>query len=267
MKWACASLGVLLLFLFTSPFTSAAADAAGGPDWKEIKSGHFILFYEGAQSVFADTVVRSAESFYDEIAHSLGYSRKDQFWLWEKRCRIYLYGSKEKFHQTSGQKAWSNGYALLATRTIISYQGSQEFLQGVLPHELAHLILKDFVGGESTLPLWMDEGLAMAQEKQRRVELDQIARKSIQDKKWIPLAKLSQTHSMVAASADEVALFYAESQSLVRFLLSAEKPGRFVQLCRDIRDGIVFEEALKKNYPKEFESVSELETKWVASNG
>lgn len=263
MKWIQKFFLVLVSYFIFPNFLSAAPPVS---EWNEIKSEHFILFYQGNRSAFDDSVLGRAESYYDEIAQSLGYSRRDQFWLWDNRCRIYLYGTKEDFHKTSGQNIWSNGYADLENRTVVSYQNSNEFLEAVLPHELAHLILRDFVGGAHTIPLWLDEGLAMAQEKKRLHQLDQIVQKAIVEQKWIPLQKLAQVRSMTSSTSQEATLFYAEAQSLVRFLLTSRDPARFLQLCRDLRDGASFEKSLQRNYPMEFSSVQKLETKWLAAH-
>lgn len=255
---------LLSLFFIAGSLSSARLVES---EWKEIKSDHFVLRYQGADLKFADAVLRHAEADYDEIARSLGYSRRDQFWLWDNRCQIDLYETREAYQSASGETAWSNGYAIPKTRTIVSYQGSQEFLDSVLPHELAHLILKDFVGNaDRAVPLWLDEGLAMAQEKKKRDYFDQIVHEMITKKKWIPFKMLAQIRSVQSFSTDEAALFYAQAQSLVRFLLEANSSGRFVQLCRNLRDGHSFEEALRKNYHGQFQSLEELEAKWVEAH-
>ncbi|MBI4357923.1 MAG: hypothetical protein HY584_01365 [Candidatus Omnitrophica bacterium] len=234
--------------------------------WQELKNKHFKLYYLGANPVFPERVLQLAEQYYDEVAKSLGYARRSDFWLWENRALIYLYETKDEFHEATKQPAWSNGFAVLSKRTIVSFQGSEEFLESVLPHELAHLIFRDFVGGNKTIPLWMDEGLAMAQEKKRIPELDQLVTEAIRQKKWIPLDTFIRIRSLHQVSSNEAALFYAQAQSLVRFLLSSSAGASFVALCRDLRDGHPLEEAIRKNYPKTFRSLKELETKWVEAH-
>ncbi len=148
--------------------------------WQTKKSDHFILYYEGMDQTFPDRVVREAESHYGEITDALGFSRRSEFWLWEKRCRIYLYGSKEEYHTLTKQEEWSGGFSVPSDRKIVSYQGSGEFSDSILPHELAHLIFRDFLGTKNgQVPLWMDEGLAMAQEKTKRVSLDALVKNMV----------------------------------------------------------------------------------------
>jgi hypothetical protein len=234
-------------------------------DWKDVKGDHFIIYHQrGSDRKFPEQVLRKAESYYDDLADELGYSRRSDFWLWHNRCSIYLYPSKAAFQEITQQAPWSNGFAIPEKRTIVSYEGAEEFLDSLLPHELAHLIFRDFVGIQNqVIPLWLDEGLAMAQEQAKRPSFDQLVKRLISEKKWIPLDGLVQIKSMNGTSTQNAAVFYAQAQSLVRFLLKAGAPARFIQFCRDLRDGSSLEEGLRKNYPQEFPSIQEFEKEWI----
>ena len=74
---------------------------------------------------------------------------------------------------------------------------------------------------------------------------------------------ISQVQSMQGRSAQEAAMFYAQAQSLVRFLLAQPESGRFLHFCRDLRDGVALEDALRKNFPKDFTSVEVFQEKWI----
>lgn len=253
---------VILLFLASVPLW-----AQNSGDWSELKGDHFIVYYRAGERNFADQVLRQAERYYDRIAGSLGYSRRSEFWLWENRCRIYVHPNRESFQKVAQQAAWSSGFAIPEERTIVSFSEAAEFLDSVLPHELTHLIFRDFVGIQNEeIPLWLDEGLAMAQEEARRPFFDQWVKRMIANRNWIPVVDINPIRSMSGASTEQAAIFYAEAQSLVRFLLDAGEPARFVQFCRDLRDGKLLEEALRKNYPRRFDSIADFERAWVQSH-
>jgi hypothetical protein len=250
--------------------TTLPKGALGASKWNEIKSDHFILYERGGERRFLDRLLQLAESYYDKMAEELGYSRRGGFWLWDNRCRIYLYESKEAYQNATRQPGWSSGYAIPERRIIVSYHGSEEFLDSTLPHEMAHLIFREFIGGRRHIPLWLDEGVAMAQEEKRREEFDRVVQQTIREKSWIPLKSLNKIRTLKEMGTDEAALFYTQSQSLVRYLLASEGSEHFVQFCRDLRDGKTLEEAVRKNYSYDFRSTEELESKWVSkhrSNG
>jgi len=61
----------------------------------------------------------------------------------------------------------------LSEKSILSFYGSHSFIDSILPHEIAHLIFRDFVGLSEHIPVWLDEGVAQWAEvkKQRQIML------------------------------------------------------------------------------------------------
>ena len=53
------------------PMGSAAKEG-----WRELKSSHFILYYQGAEPSFPERVRQEAEAHYEALAKSLGFSRR-----------------------------------------------------------------------------------------------------------------------------------------------------------------------------------------------
>ena len=146
------------LYFFVSCFFSAVtltADEIG--EWKELKGEHFIVCYLQNED-FADDVLDKSEVYYSRIAADLNYPRYSEFWTWDKRVKIYIHPNLESFLKATGQPQWSRGMADYNNKQIISYAWSGGFLESLLPHEIAHLIFRDFVGFKSEIPLWLDEG-------------------------------------------------------------------------------------------------------------
>ncbi len=238
-------------------------------DWNELKGTHFIVHYRGSGASYPMAVMKKAEQYYNRIASDLGYPRRSQFWLWENRCKIFLYPTRQDFLSSSpNAAAWSSGFAVPGKRMIVSYEGAETFLDSILPHELAHLVFRDFVGlDNASIPLWLDEGIAMSQELEKREIFDRLVRQSISEKKWIPADQLNGIRSIQEYSTSQAAQFYAQSQSMVRFLLkSGGPPDRFIQFCRDLRDGKNLDEAFSSNYQRKFPSVQKFEEAWVQAH-
>ena len=62
-----------------------------------------------------------------------------------------------------------------------------------------------------------------------------------------------------------VALFYAQSASVVGFLINQRGGEAFGSFCRSLRDGKPVDAALAGIYPDDFPSVDLLEQKWLKS--
>jgi hypothetical protein len=149
-------------------FLPAASYAAG---WEEVKGTHFIVCYDpstvnppgsgysGDISRFASDILDRAERYYTRIAADLGYARASEFWTWDKRVRILIYAGHAAYVASSGHPAWSHGMADYGKKEIASYAFSPRLPDSILPHELAHLIFRDFVGFKGEVPHWLDEGV------------------------------------------------------------------------------------------------------------
>lgn len=258
------TLGTAFILIWAGAAAPAVYAQAGA--WQELKSDHFIVYSAEGGGDFAGEAARRSETYYDDIAAWLGYARRGEFWTWDNRCRIYLYGSREDYIRETGQPAWSGGAAVLEKRTILSFRDAPDFLTSVLPHELAHLIFRDFTGAANgQVPLWLDEGIAMSQEKARRKEFDEWIAKMVKEKNWIPVKELMNVTSLQGDSGAGAVMFYAEAQSIVRFLVEKYGSERFQNFCRSLRDGAKPEEALEKNYPSDFPSLGAFEERWAAS--
>ena len=239
-------------------FISAPACAES---WQELKGDHFIVYYLSNEP-FAKQVARRSEFYYNQIASDLGYARYSNFWQWDDRCKVYLYPSEEEFQRITGQPAWSHGMAQYEKREIHSYDESEEFSDSILPHEIAHLVFRDFVGLEGKVPVWIDEGVAQWCEPKKREVARRLSRYLIStDKDW-HVQDLTATDPSKLETEAQVHAFYMQSVSLVDFLVRSFGGQAFTQFCREVRDGKSFEEALHSAYPNKIENIQELDQQW-----
>jgi hypothetical protein len=235
--------------------------------WQEKTSTHFRVFYQ-QDTVFAAAVLRYAEAYYDQIRLDLGLThvvQRDQVpWLWEQRCQIYLYSDRQAYAQATGAPAWSGGFVQYQRRTVYSFLGATAFLEQTLPHELVHLIFREFVGlNNDRVPRWLDEGVAQYAEVGRREAAWELMRTWLAQDIYIPLDQLNQLR-LGHASGGAAHLFYTESVTLVHFFLAAYGPSRFIDFCSNLRDGYSVERALSFATFSRIASLSALEDAWRA---
>lgn len=252
----------LLIFLISNFYFLSAISYA--EDWKEEKGDHFIVYYYGEEK-FSKDISRQAEVYYNQIASDIGYPRYSNFWQWDNRVKIYVYPSKADFQKISGQPAWSNGMADYTGKRILTYAWSEGFLDGLLPHEITHLIFRDFVGFKGQVPLWIDEGIAQWEEPKKRAKARPIAFYLIQNQSVIPLADLTMMNDLSGKDETTVHAFYMQSVALVDFLIKRYSAQSFTDFCRQLRDGKRLNEALGSAYSGSIKDVDELQTKWLKS--
>ena len=263
----------ILSWLGLASLAWAAADPSAAADkpWGEVKGRHFVVYYEaGADEDLAQTLARRAEEYYDKIGVDTGYARANKFWTWEERAKIFLFSTRESFLRNTGQPVWSGGYAdrdshTFRTKTIITFKQEQEFLDGLLPHEISHLILHDFIPRAGQIPVWFDEGVAQLQEKSKREMVRGMMRDLVLRKGEIPFNLFVRLDIRKERDPQKAGIFYAQSLSVVDYLRAQYGADAFGRLCRGLRDHRSFEEALSAAYPGVIENFSDLGKKWISS--
>lgn len=251
--------GLSCLFLLLCP-------GARAENWQELKGEHFVIFYL-EDAGFAQETLTRAERYYEKIASDLGYSRYDNFWQWDNRAKIYIYRNREEFLKATGKKEWIYGTAIYNERKIISYRWSKGFFDVLLPHELSHLIFRDFVGFKGNVPLWLDEGIAQWEEAGRRKWAVHMVRSLIRKKEFIPLAELTRLNLNSENDFTVSAKLYAQAVTLVGYLIEKYGPTKFGQFCRALRDGKSMDEALSFAYTDSIRDINELEKGWIKYYG
>lgn len=261
----------VVFILFNLLFLSGAVPGAAAADdpFMEKSSEHFRVRYTlESEREEASAVLRRAEAYYIRVANDIGYSRYEDFWTWDRRVVIILYPDQYAFQRFTGSPAWSKGYAsrdarIFRDRTIVSYSGQENFLDEILPHEISHLMLWDYLRTPRAVPVWFEEGVAQLQEEGKRDQVQEALRPVVQQGSYIPLSFLQGMTITGEADHVKVSLFYAQSLSIVVFLIQKYGLDAFHRLCRELRDGMSFELALAHAYPSMIESLDALEKRWV----
>jgi len=230
-------------------------------EWKEHKGRHFVIYYQSAPIDFVEEVEKTAEQYYEEITRDLGFTRY-KGWTWDERAQIYIYDDSQSYVEEGRQAQWSHGSAQTKTKVIRTFPTAHGFFDSTLPHELGHIIFREFVGFKAEIPLWFEEGIAMYQEKAKRFGAHNAVIDARNNGYFIPLKELSITQLTRNTDQKIVTLFYAESASVVYYMINELGKYRFVQFCRKLSEGGPFEWALKSVYVR-FKNYDDLNKAWL----
>ena len=229
--------------------------------WQEMRGAHFLVHFVSNEK-FAAEVLNKAEAYYQQISEDLGYARASNFWSWENRVKIYIYPTRDDFLALNFRQNWSHGFADYETKEIVSYEWKEGFLESLLPHEITHLIFRDYVGFKGEIPLWLDEGVAQWQEPAKRSGVRAVMKSFLKAGKSFSLKDLTQKEIRTVSLESEVILFYTEAVSLVDFMVHQYGADTFILFCRQLRDGKDLDNALKFTYPTTMRNLNELEEQW-----
>lgn len=260
--------------------------ALSAVEWHEMKGDHFRVYYLNNEE-FAKDILKKAEVYYNRIASELGYPRYSEFWTWEKRVKIYIYPDHKAYLSSTSSPSWSHGLANYKNKQIISYEWGEGFVDSILPHEIAHLIFRDFVGFKGDIPLWLDEGVAQWAEEPKRQAVKQVIRQQydndslicLEDMLSLDISKVEVDKSIHVRTTTRtrtgdrtvvfitgesiINMFYVQAVSIIGFLIEKYGANDFTVFCRELRDGKKLNDALRSAYPFHINNVDDLEREWV----
>lgn len=231
-----------LLFVLSSSLVFAKEE------WQSLDSEHFIIYFRAGMEDFAPKVKEKAEDYYLRIIEDLGFGEQKSF-LEGNKITIYLYADKEEYLKNTAQPAWSGGCADYQKRSISGFRQANTFLFSVLPHEISHMVFREFVGFNPNIPAWLDEGVASFIETHKNRTYKRTISLAAKNGNLWDLEELSNLKVHEMTGRDKVDLYYAQSVALVDFLIEKFGKAKFSQFCLSLKSWVTFDEALAKNYP------------------
>jgi hypothetical protein len=200
-----------------------------------------LFWYEGGDSL--------APELMDACQEGLVRLTQDIGTYPERPIKIYIYASTGDLQGAMiFPQEWSGGVAFTAFSTIAIGIPPSELDWGkrALVHELTHLVVHQATFSPyGQLPIWLDEGLAMYNEG----ELDSVFRsyleEAILEDELISVRSLCSPFS---AETEKARLSYAQSYSLVEYLLDSYGQDKMLDLLTIFKQGSTYDEALTEVY-------------------
>lgn len=225
---------------------------------QENSSLHFKVKAYGQSTVLDVSAV--AEAAYTRIMTDTGLSSFMPRGLYQ----IVVYGTQDEYRKKTGQPDWSGGVAV--GNAIYTYMSPR--LEAVLSHEITHLIWFEFMGRVNPDHRWVNEGLAVHQENKAlgsrgQGDMFSVLRGNLRSQP-IPMDQMIR---LVPATerAYEVSLWYAQAESMVRFMI--ERGGRigFSQFLNALRYDKSLDQAVAEGFPGSWRTLEELDRDWKRS--
>ncbi len=232
-------------------------------DWKHAETTNFIYHY--FQSFIAAPVAVEAEFYYRVITKDLGKDTTQ----WERKSHIYIFESDEDwaaFQRRGALDPWTGG-AHSQGSLFIQRDPKVKFKGNTLGHEVTHLVIERFFG--AGVPLWLNEGYAeyasvicYAAFHRARGYASRPTSRPVPASLFMPVAQLTSLMSY-PQDPTQVAVFYNESERLVRFLSATDKKG-FHAFLEATAKGNRIETALNKGFAARFINLEALERAFKA---
>lgn len=249
----------LLLMIAFCVFGISIA-SADNAQWKKYNSRYFVIYYKNAPVDFVESVAQTAGELYENIPRNLGFIRY-QGWEYDDRAAVYIYDDQAEYQRYAKNMEWSGGLTNVGHKEIHTFPSAAGFFDSTLPHELAHLIFREYIGN-TRVPVWLDEGVAMYQEKAKRWGANKVVMQALKSGQFIPLSELTANRLRSEKNKEIINIFYAEAASIVYYMIVELGESRFENFCRKLSEGVAFEQALDTNYSR-FKNIEDLNMRWV----
>jgi len=224
--------------------------------WQSLTSEQLTLFWYEGNNSFAQELMAACQQGLEKLA-------KDTDANLEKPAKKYIYAStKELLEAMIFPREWTGGVAYTEFGIIaIGIPPEQlEWGKRTVAHELAHLVVHQLTFSPyANLPTWLDEGLAMHAEGEADPYMQAWLRKAIEEDKLISVRSLSSPFS---AKPEEAYISYAQSQSLVEYLIQNYGQDKIFKLLKLFKQGCTYDEALIEVYGFDADG---LDARWRAS--
>ncbi|MBA7658699.1 hypothetical protein ES703_66658 [subsurface metagenome] len=227
--------------------------------WQSLTEGKVTMcWYEGDQS-FAQELMATAQQALARLAEDTGAEL-------EKPTKLYIYANSQDLQGAMiYPQEWTGGVAF--TRHGIMAIGiapaNLDWGKRAIAHELTHLVIHQMTFNPYIdLPTWLDEGLAMHTEGLLEPIFTDYLDRAIAENSLISVQSLSSPFS---AYAEESLLSYAQSYSLLDFLLTNYGQEKMLELLNTFRQGSSYDGALEKVYGFDMDGLDALWRNYITT--
>jgi len=227
-------------------------------DWNSLTSDQVTLFWYAGDLSFAQELIDAADDALESLAGAVGVSL-------EQPAKFYIYASSwDLLGALVYPDIWTGGVAFPDYGTIVIGVSPYDLAWGkrAIAHEIGHLVVHQAVSGPySALTTWLDEGLAMDAEGELRSDLRSRLDVAIANDALFSVRSIAGSFP---TDPEEARLSYAQSYSLVQFLIGEYGSDKILELLDAFKEGSTCDDALLQVYGFDMDGLDAL---WRVSLG
>ncbi len=227
-------------------------------EWEGLTEGQITLYCYQNDDDFANELMDAAQEALARLSADTGAEL-------ERPAQLYIYANSLDLQGAMiHPQEWTGGVAYTRHGIIAIGIAPTNISWGkrAIAHELAHLVVHQMtLNPYNDLPTWLDEGLAMYAEGEMEEVFVTYLERAIDNDSLISVPSLSSPFS---AYSDMASLGYAQSASLVRYLISSYGQPKMLELLNTFKEGISYDAALEAVYGFDVDILDSLWREYVS---
>jgi hypothetical protein len=224
-------------------------------EWSSVSEGNLTVWYYGNDDD-ARSVLRAGREALDEVGAllqtSVAFPVKVRLYESAQEMQQAIISDNDEGVVTLGEVVYSDTAMVAANAAPLD----------ITKHEIAHIVIREAVGGAFGVPDWLNEGTAVFAQSEPLPNQRQALESAIESGEVLSVRSMTSASS--GAVADKVSLFYGQSWALVDFLIETYGEERFAAFFRAYASGASDDEALTQVYGLDQDG---LENAWRESVG
>ena len=227
--------------------------------WKKKTSGAVTLWWYSGDDAFGQDAIDTATRAADTL-------KKNYNVMSDRPIRILIYANARDLRVAlpPNSAEWIGGGAStelgIIHAAIAPGRSSASEVRRIIPHEMSHMVVyQASLNPYNHPPLWLDEGLAVHNQETPDVRFRPLVRDAADTGKLIPIRALNSPFPL---SAEQALLSYAESESVVNFIITAYGSKYIGALVSAFKEELSYDQVVQKVLK---ESIEDLDKEWKAS--
>jgi len=221
-------------------------------EWKSVRQAGITLYWYKGDTEFAEELLSAAIEGLGRLYESTGVSITDPI-------EIYIYANSNDLQSAMiFPQTWTGGVAYPLYNCIAIGIETSKIDWGLrtIVHELTHLVINQMTYNPYLdLPVWLDEGLAMYMEGPLTETFNFYLSQAVENDTLLSVRSLASPFS---AYADQSYLSYAESHSLVSFLIDRYGREKMLELLTVMARGTDYDKAFEEVYGFDMDGLNDI---------
>ncbi|MFC1945753.1 peptidase MA family metallohydrolase [Chloroflexota bacterium] len=226
-------------------------------DWRRIEGGNIAINWYRGDEDFARQMLEAAGAALARLEDATGAVPRGII-------EFYIYGSGQEVQGAMVfSSEWTGGvaYARYGIITLGIGPGDLAWGSRAIAHELSHLVVHEMTDNPySGVPVWLNEGLSMMTEGPLEFTFSSLLSQAISNDSLDSVRTLASPFS---AFTDQSLLAYAESYSIVNYLVATYGPDMMSRLLGAFSQGSTYDDALMGVYGLDMDTLDRAWRKYL----